>query len=195
MEGDLREPKPTLSDIVLKHTFLIFIPKFVTPNHLTIIRLLSVPFFIVASLYNQHFLALIVFSLSAFTDALDGAIARTRNLVSDAGKFLDPLADKLLVGSAILVLAGEHVNYGIAASIIILELILIAKVTYLREIKREVVSAMWSGKIKMILVSFALVGALLNTAVNLEWLSQISNILFYLSIIFALISVFIYRSI
>ncbi|MFN2568760.1 MAG: CDP-diacylglycerol--glycerol-3-phosphate 3-phosphatidyltransferase [Candidatus Dormibacteria bacterium] len=77
------------------------------PNQLTLLRLLLVPVVVYCALagFNYHYqAAAAVFAAAAITDTVDGRIARSRNLVSELGKFLDPLADKLLVISALLVL-------------------------------------------------------------------------------------------
>ncbi|MDO4938529.1 MAG: CDP-diacylglycerol--glycerol-3-phosphate 3-phosphatidyltransferase [Lachnospiraceae bacterium] len=78
-----------------------------TPNKLTILRILLVPVFIVFLFIGQNnflfkILALLVFCIASATDALDGYIARSRNLITNFGKFMDPLADKLLVCSALI---------------------------------------------------------------------------------------------
>ena len=79
------------------------------PNKLTLFRVVLVPFF-VAFLLNQHvnehfnIIALVIFIVASLTDLLDGKIARKYNLVTNFGKFMDPLADKLLVCSAIICL-------------------------------------------------------------------------------------------
>ncbi|MGN1090262.1 MAG: CDP-diacylglycerol--glycerol-3-phosphate 3-phosphatidyltransferase [Huintestinicola sp.] len=75
------------------------------PNKLTVLRVILVPFFILFALVDfpgSRILALIVFIAASITDALDGYIARSRKLVTNFGKFLDPLADKVLVISALL---------------------------------------------------------------------------------------------
>ena len=74
------------------------------PNKLTIARIIAVPFFIAAYYLEWHLVAFIIFILASFTDMLDGKIARKYNLVSNFGKFMDPLADKLLVCSALICL-------------------------------------------------------------------------------------------
>ena len=74
------------------------------PNKLTVLRILFVPFFMAAILIEfpfHHLAALALFSLASITDMLDGKIARKQNLITDFGKFSDPLADKILVLSAL----------------------------------------------------------------------------------------------
>lgn len=76
------------------------------PNKLTLMRVFLIPFFLIFMYLNIPFhycIALLIFSAAAITDALDGNIARKRNLVTNFGKFLDPLADKVLVLSALTV--------------------------------------------------------------------------------------------
>lgn len=80
------------------------------PNKLTVLRILLVPVFVVLLLLRQgqdqtlRMLALAVFCIASVTDFLDGQIARKNNLVTDFGKFMDPLADKMLVCSALICL-------------------------------------------------------------------------------------------
>ena len=78
------------------------------PNKLTILRVIMIPFFVAALLYdgganqNMRYVAAALFIIASLTDMLDGKIARARNLVTNFGKFMDPLADKLLVCSAMI---------------------------------------------------------------------------------------------
>ena len=80
------------------------------PNKLTVLRVIMVPFFVVFMLYPlagdaSKYVALALFCIASFTDFLDGFIARKYNLVTNFGKFMDPLADKLLVCSALICLS------------------------------------------------------------------------------------------
>ena len=80
------------------------------PNKLTVLRVLMVPFFVVFMLYPlagdaSKYVALALFCIASFTDFLDGYLARKHNLVTNFGKFMDPLADKLLVCSALICLS------------------------------------------------------------------------------------------
>lgn len=72
------------------------------PNKLTTARVVMIPLFLLALYQGQWLAALVLFALASATDALDGHIARSRGLVTDFGKFMDPLADKLLVTSALI---------------------------------------------------------------------------------------------
>ena len=76
------------------------------PNKLTILRVILIPFFLVfmfvPKIPMNYFLAVAIFIIASITDALDGKIARRDNLVTNFGKFLDPLADKVLVMAAIV---------------------------------------------------------------------------------------------
>ena len=75
------------------------------PNKLTVLRILLIPVFMVVLYWDfpgANYVALVIFILASLTDLLDGKIARARNLVTDFGKFADPLADKMLVTAAML---------------------------------------------------------------------------------------------
>lgn len=79
------------------------------PNKLTVLRVLMIPFFVVFMLVDiipelDKWIALLLFCVASFTDFLDGYLARKHNLVTNFGKFMDPLADKLLVASAMICL-------------------------------------------------------------------------------------------
>ncbi len=80
------------------------------PNKLTMLRIVMIPVFVIFALQSAQwcqYVALVIYLLACFTDTLDGKIARSRNLVTDFGKFADPIADKLLVMSAMIVLVAS----------------------------------------------------------------------------------------
>lgn len=75
------------------------------PNKLTVLRMILVPFFVLAILWpfpHHYLIALIIFGAASYTDHLDGMLARKNNQITDFGKFMDPLADKILVISALV---------------------------------------------------------------------------------------------
>ena len=121
------------------------------PNALTMLRILMVPVVVVALLGeipNGDLVAGIVFALAAFTDGLDGYIARRRDVVTTFGKLMDPLADKLLIVAALVSLVAlDRLQAWIAMVIIAREL----AVTGLRALAVEegvVIAASWLGKVK-----------------------------------------------
>jgi len=121
------------------------------PNALTMLRILMVPVVVVALLGeipNGDLVAGIVFALAAFTDGLDGYIARRRDDVTTFGKLMDPLADKLLIVAALVSLVAlDRLQAWIAMVIIAREL----AVTGLRALAVEegvVIAASWLGKVK-----------------------------------------------
>ena len=80
------------------------------PNKLTLLRVCMIPFFVVFARMNTFWaqcVAVGIYALACITDTLDGHIARSRNLITDFGKFMDPIADKLLVMSALVVLTAQ----------------------------------------------------------------------------------------
>jgi CDP-diacylglycerol---glycerol-3-phosphate 3-phosphatidyltransferase len=124
------------------------------PNVLTLLRILAVPVIVVALLGetpNGDALAAGVFALAAFTDGLDGYIARRRQDVTTFGKLVDPLADKLLIVAALVSLVSlGRLAAWVAMVIIAREL----AVTALRAVAVEqgvVISASWLGKLKTVL--------------------------------------------
>lgn len=122
-----------------------------TPNKLTLLRVLLIPVFLVLVYlpFSYHMLwALAVFIVASLTDMADGRIARSRGLVTDFGKFMDPLADKMLVMAALLC----FVELGrMPAWAMLIVVVREFAVTALRLIAVEggrVIAAGWSGKVK-----------------------------------------------
>ena len=79
------------------------------PNKLTVARVIAVPFFIAFYMLGYHIAAFVIFIAASLTDMLDGKIARKYNLVTNFGKIMDPLADKILVYSAFCLLIPDYV--------------------------------------------------------------------------------------
>ena len=148
-------PHSQLADDILSHTVLRLIPRSVTPNSVTIVRFICVPIVISLLLSESYGWAAIVFALAAFTDALDGAMARTRGQITFWGKVADPLADKLLIGATALILVSRFVGLDVAALVVGIELLLIIRALYRHKNGRDA-GANAMGKVKMVLQSLAL---------------------------------------
>lgn len=122
-----------------------------TANIITILRIILVPIFIVILLTemdNKELLALSVFVIAAISDSIDGYIARKFNQITDLGKFLDPLADKLLVASALMALVYLKRAEAWVASVIILREIIISGFRFYFLVQDSVFSASWLAKKK-----------------------------------------------
>ena len=126
------------------------------PNKLTLGRIFAIPVFIVVLMMGYNVAATIIFIAAAFTDMLDGKIARKYNLVTNFGKLMDPLADKLLTMSAFLCL----IELGsIPAWMVIVILGREFIITGMRQVAAAegiVIAAGWSGKIKTVLQMVAI---------------------------------------
>lgn len=121
------------------------------PNQLTIVRMIAVPFFIAAYMMGYFWIALIIFIAAAFTDMLDGKIARARGLVTNFGKIMDPLADKILVYSAFCLMVGDGTIAAWMFIIILAREFLVAGVRTVAASEGIVIAAAMSGKIKTVL--------------------------------------------
>jgi len=174
-----------------------------TPNKLTVLRILMIPLFLLvlslplsfgelhlfqAKLPLVRLIAAVIFILAAITDWLDGYLARKMNLVTNFGKFADPLADKMLVMSAFIVLvAMGEVPSWVVAVIVMREL----AVTGLRLVlveQGEVLAADFFGKVKtvtqMLAIIFLLIGNLPFSVINFP----MDRIFIYVALFFTVYS-------
>ena len=124
------------------------------PNKLTIARVIAVPFFIAAYMKGWYLPAFVIFILASLTDTLDGKIARRYNLVTNFGKIMDPLADKILVYSAFCLMIPDLVP-GWMLIIILAREFTIAGMRTVAASEGIVIAAGMSGKIKTILQMIA----------------------------------------
>jgi CDP-diacylglycerol--glycerol-3-phosphate 3-phosphatidyltransferase len=163
------------------------------PNLITVIRIAFVPLFIwllfIAPEKHsvERWLSVIIFVLAIATDGVDGAIARRKNLVTNLGKLLDPIADKALLGGALVSLSilGE-LPWWITIVILLREL----GITIYRLVvaKHRIIAAAGGGKLKTILQSVA-VGFLLSPFdALLPWLVPIEQVLLYAALLVTLTS-------
>ena len=185
-------PKLYFSDKILAKIFLPFIPRFIKPNHITVVRFLTTPIVLWFLWRGDYKLGLISFVLVAFTDALDGALARTRNQITDWGKMYDPLADKLLVCSVIYLIVMRYLNFKLALAIISLEIIIILSAVFKKSQGSEVIQANWWGKIKMICQVVAVSFLLIALIFHLPIFITISSVVFAAALFFGFMSLFTY---
>ncbi|MBS3114624.1 CDP-diacylglycerol--glycerol-3-phosphate 3-phosphatidyltransferase [Candidatus Woesearchaeota archaeon] len=138
--------------------------KFNIPNKITIIRVGLIPLFAIILLVDvpyKNLLAAFVFGMLSISDAIDGYFARKKRQVTEFGKLIDPIADKLLISTALIFLVGKGVELWMAAAIIAREFVITAVRIYLLPSK-IVVPASNFGKAKTVLQSIAIIFVLLN---------------------------------
>lgn len=140
------------------------------PNKLTLGRIILVPFFTAALLisfpYNSV-AALVLFSVASITDMFDGKIARKNDLVTDFGKFADPLADKILVLAALLCFIQLGLCDCVAVIIILLREFTVTSIRLIAASKGKVVAANIWGKIKTVSQMIAVIAILvMQSALN-----------------------------
>lgn len=185
----------TFTDKILARTILPFIPRIVTPNAITWFRFATIPFVGWFLWQEEYKIGLILFLVSAFSDAVDGSLARTRNKITEWGKTFDPLADKLLIGMAALILVSKFLSPYLAATIISIEFFIIASAYYRKRVYGVPIEAELSGKIKMVLQSLGVASILVAVISGIGAFFVIATYLMYLAVVFAIISLAVYKSI
>ena len=125
------------------------------PNKLTILRVILIPFFVVFMLFDitgaaDKWIALVIFCVASLTDMLDGKIARKYNLVTNFGKFMDPLADKLLVCTALICLTSMNRLNVIVVRVIIAREFIISGFRLVASDNGIVIAASYWGKFKTV---------------------------------------------
>ena len=170
------------------------------PNKLTILRTVLIPFFLVAMLWDAvpygNWIALAIFAVASITDMLDGMIARKYNLVTNFGKFMDPLADKLLVCSAMIAFVElERIPCWIVIVIIAREFIISGFRLVAADNGIVIAAGIW-GKIKtaeqmvMLCILIADFGSVFPAAAS--GIAMFENVLIYVALILTIVSLFDY---
>ena len=121
------------------------------PNKLTVLRIvLILPFFLVLYLDVPYaaYIALAIFIIASLTDMLDGKIARKYNLITDFGKFADPLADKMLVTAAMIWFVEQGRMAGWMLLVVLVREFAVSGLRMVASDKGRVIAAGWSGKVK-----------------------------------------------
>ena len=159
------------------------------PNNLTLFRIILIPFFLFFLLTDYcgnagKFIALGIFAVASLTDMLDGKIARKYNLITNFGKFMDPIADKLLVSSAFIAFVQMNLLPAWIVIIFIAREFIISGFRLIAAEKGIVIAAGWWGKIKTT-VQMIMVGFLIA---DLKVFYIFDQVLIYLALALTLIS-------
>lgn len=164
------------------------------PNILSICRLLLIPVIVISVVTNNYLLAIIVFTISSLTDIVDGYIARNFDAVTNVGKLLDPLADKLTQLSMIASLVWTNVISGWILTVLLTkEFIMIAGASFLYG-KSVVVYSKWYGKLATVLLYLSIMVSLLFKQFNVTstiWIT-ISNSLYVITLAMTVFALLMY---
>ena len=168
------------------------------PNKLTILRVIMIPFFVLTLLYdggeNQtlRYVAAAIFIIASLTDMLDGKIARKYNLVTNFGKFMDPLADKLLVCSALICLVELKELPAWMVIVIISREFIISGFRLVASDNGVVIAASYWGKFKTTFQMLMVIVIIFNINLQLGWLNILGTILIYVALVLTVVSLIDY---
>lgn len=162
------------------------------PNKLTLFRVILIPFFVAFMLVNitsyDKWIALAIFIIASLTDLLDGKIARKYNLVTNFGKFMDPLADKLLVCSALICLVALNKIPAWMVIVIIAREFIISGFRLIASDNGVVIAASYWGKFK---TTFQMVMICLMIA-DIAAISVLTTIVMWVAVILTVVSLIDY---
>lgn len=158
------------------------------PNKLTVLRMIMIVPFVVLLLMGFDWIALFLFIAASLTDLLDGKIARKYNLVTNFGKFMDPLADKLLVCAAMIVLVEMGRIPSWIVTIIISREFIISGFRLIASDNGVVIAASYWGKFKTV---FQMIMICLMIA-NIGWLSIVTDIIMWIALVLTIVSLLDY---
>lgn len=160
------------------------------PNKLTLIRVCMIPFFVVFMLADigpwQKWVALVIFAVASMTDALDGHIARKNHLITNFGKFMDPLADKLLVCSALICFVQMHVIPAWIVIIIVSREFIVSGFRLIASDQGLVLAAGIWGKCKTVCQMVMII--VLIADLPLKFFDVLGTLLIYASLLLTIIS-------
>lgn len=165
-----------------------------TANKLTILRMIMVPFCMGFLLFDNNVsrtVGLILFILASATDCLDGYIARHYNQITTFGKFMDPLADKMLVMAAFLCLVHFDRMSVVAIMIILAREFAVSGIRMVAVSEGNVIAAGWWGKVKTVLQMIAIVISVIlmyDTPIGIEMSKLITDILIWISVAATVVS-------
>lgn len=161
-------------------------------NKLTIIRIFLVPIFLIFIAVKEipygTIIATAVFIIAALTDKLDGYIARSRNQITRFGKFMDPLADKLLVTAALVSLVDFKIIPPWVAMVIIAREFAVTGLRSIAASEGVVIAASWWGKIKTFVQIVAIIFALINLNYANAYFTTAGKIVMYITVIVTILS-------
>lgn len=178
-------------DHLMRVLVLPFVPPFVHPNHITILRFILTPLVLWFLIKEQYEVGVPLFLFTAFTDAVDGSLARVRKQVSEWGTIADPVADKILIGLVVLLFVIKHLGLFLGFLILFFELAIVA-IAFLHKRRGEHVSANIFGKVKMFLQVIGVMFLFISLWANFDLFHSASFAILTLAVLFAVLSLLSY---
>ena len=154
-----------------------------TANKITIARIALIPVFLVLCYTNHRIAATVVFILASLSDLLDGYIARHYNQISNFGKFMDPLADKMLVLSAMCFLVEKGQMPGWVVAVVLFREFAVSGLRLVAAERQRVIAAAWSGKVKTTCTMVGLCFVLVFT--QYPWLNMLVSAVILITTIYS----------
>ena len=154
-----------------------------TANKITIARIALIPVFLVLCYTNHRIAATVVFILASLSDLLDGYIARHYNQISNFGKFMDPLADRMLVLSAMCVPVEKGQMPGWVVAVVLFREFAVSGLRLVAAERQRVIAAAWSGKVKTTCTMVGLCFVLVFT--QFEWLNMLVSAVILITTIYS----------
>ena len=186
-----QHPKLYFHDRIMWLAVLPFIPDAIQPNHVTALRFLLTPVVIWALFVENYAFGVPLFLITAFTDALDGSLARVRNKITPWGIFFDPVADKLLIGSVAILLGLKYYHPAIIFAALLLDILPSLRWASTRYAGTVMMANIW-GKLKMFLQFVSFFCLILGLALGVPELIAVGEAILAVSLAFALVAVITY---
>ena len=154
-----------------------------TANKITMVRVALIPVFLVLCYLDHRIAATVVFIIASLSDLLDGYIARHYNQISNFGKFMDPLADKMLVLSAMCFLVEKGQMPGWVVAVVLFREFAVSGLRLVAAERQRVIAAAWSGKVKTTCTMVGLCFVLVFT--QYPWLNMLVSAVILITTIYS----------
>lgn len=188
----LRDPaKLYPHDYVMRKAVLPLIPRFVHPNHVTALRMVLTPVCTWGLAIEAYAWAVPFFVLVAFTDVVDGSLARVRKQITDWGTIFDPVADKLLIAMAAMVVVSKAIGSWLAIALVTCELMIVFGAVR-KKFEGKIIMANAWGKTKMFCECAGILSCLLFLWVGSPVFFMLALGFLFAAMLFALVSLFTY---
>jgi len=176
-----------LHDRIYARTLDVLLPRWIAPNHVTVLRFFLVPPVVYLLYIGNYGWGVPLFLFAALTDALDGSMARVRRRITEWGIIYDPLADKLLIGSVLFLIVLRHINFYLGLGLLLVETLMIVGGWMMRR-RGMVQPANFFGKVKMVAEVLGIMLLLIALWLNISLFVDLSNGTLGVALVVAIVS-------